>query len=470
MSKYFPVQSPGDECAGDVCDCSASSTHAAWKITQGRVYTTREISSSGGPPPGNGFGLHLVDVPAHLTTGGFTTEEVEAEFTSKMGNMTKFDSFMDFNAVLATTGLEGYRSAFKAGGEKYLAGTWTDSTGNDYTSIIIQVPRSQLILELVQRISLAYDDDESQPVKLEQRVHDSALAAHEQRLSSNAPSTFVRTGSYIIMLGINHAASAQAMAKLEDFYVTGMGTKKTHDATENSVTKKCFLWPGATGHICFTSRPDSETAGDWKVGDFEDMLNTVHSKLLKDHPFCPVDKWFDNHYAIDSQSADSPAILKYVNEENPYHICSSGGPMGSGLTTVFDPTGWGIQLDLQLGTPSDCKSTEMLSNYSLPLQGGHYNPACTTDTSKCPSGIAPSPSPPMPPSPPSPSPPSPSPSGDCKSCLAFLGRVCQPWKRSPPDCLRCVHDNAKALHDGGCDPASCKEVLGRACDPSELIV
>merc|ERR1740121_2571976 len=96
--------------------------------------------------------------------------------------------------------------------------------------------------------------------------------------------------------------------------------------------KKCFLWPGATGNVCFTNRPDSATLGSWKVGDFEDMLNTVHSNLLSGHPFCEVDKWFDNHYAIDSQSADSSKILSYVNEKNPFHVCSSGssGSGGSG--------------------------------------------------------------------------------------------------------------------------------------------
>lgn len=177
------------------------------------------------------------------------------------------------------------------------------------------------------------------------------------------------------------------MAKLEEFYVTGMGTTKTHDSTENDVTKKCFLWPGATGNLCFTNRPDSVTAGTWKVGDFEAMLNTVHSNLLAGHPFCPVDKWFDNHYAIDSQSADTSKIVSYVNENSPLHTCASSGSMGSGLAAIFDPTGWGIQLDMSLSSPNDCESDEeMQNNSSRRLEGGTSNPACTTDTSKCGTG------------------------------------------------------------------------------------
>jgi len=409
MMKYFPVQVPGDECTGDECDCSATSSHAAWHIYQGRVYTTREISpGGGGPPPGNGFGMHLVNVPEHLTTGGLTTEEVESHFKTKLGDMTKFDSFMDFNAVFATTGLQKYKDTFKADGVKYLAGTWADPTGTGYTSIFVQVASSQLIVELCQKGSLTYDEGESQPVKLEQRLPTAALVAHDEHLTSSVgqsknASVGSSVGSYIVSLGINHAASTQAMSKLENFYVTGMGTKKTHDSTENDVTKKCFLWPGATGNVCFTSRADSATAGSWKVGDFENMLNTVHTNLLKGHPFCAMDKWFDNHYAIDSQSASSSTILNYVNQENPLHACASDPQRGSGLAYVFDPTGWAIQLDLQVGLPSDCKSQLGETSKWGSRRRQKYNPACTTDTSKCGTGLSLMPlSPPTPPSQPAP--------------------------------------------------------------------
>merc|ERR1719198_1198686 len=69
MSKYFKVQAPGDECDNDTCDCSSD---GAPDITQGRVFTTRAINPLPGPMPGNGFGLHLVAVPGHKTTGGMT--------------------------------------------------------------------------------------------------------------------------------------------------------------------------------------------------------------------------------------------------------------------------------------------------------------------------------------------------------------------------------------------------------------
>merc|ERR1719213_447744 len=149
MYKYFNVQTPGDECSNDECSSTGAPT-----IEQGRVYTTRQISPSGGMAPGNGFGLHLVSVPGHKTTGGDTVESVESKFAEKLGDMSKFDSFMDFNVVFATSSLQSYKSAFDRDGVKYLLGTWSNTAGQQYSSLLVQVPGSQLILELVQKSSL----------------------------------------------------------------------------------------------------------------------------------------------------------------------------------------------------------------------------------------------------------------------------------------------------------------------------
>lgn len=381
LQKYFNVRVPGDECTDDVCDCAATATHPAWHIYQGRVYTTRQIAPGpGGPPPGNGFGLHLVDVPLHWTKGGLTTEEVEAHFTSKLGNMKKYDAFMDYNAVFATAALQSLKSKFYADGVKYLAGTWANSKGRQYTSIIVQVPESQLILELVQPVALTYEEDEAEPIQLEQRVPDSTLEAQEERWSrqEDAAGPF---NPFIVSLALNRAISAEANSKIEDFYVTGMGATKTHDAEENGVSKKCFLHSGASVNICFTNRPVAATTPDFTVSDFENMLNTVHENVIGGHPYCPMDKWFDNHYAIDSQ-LQGQKIIRYVNTHKTYHVCSSTA-FGSYTSIIFDPTGWGIQLDPSIALAADCYAGQP-SNSSVPNPGpGKFNPACTTDTSNC---------------------------------------------------------------------------------------
>jgi len=182
-----------------------------------------------------------------------------------------------------------------------------------------------------------------------------------------------------VSLAVNRAASASALAKLDDFYVTGMGTSKTLDSSANGVSKKCFLWPGATVDICFTSRADTETSSSFKVGDFEDMLNNVHKTIVGGHPNCPMDRWFDNHYAIDSRKVDNTKILNYVNSNGIYHTCSST-PM-AGTHGIFDPTGLGIQMDTVLGLAADCSSSEL--HTCEDCMQGKFNPACTVDTSQC---------------------------------------------------------------------------------------
>jgi hypothetical protein len=369
LYKYFNVQTPGDECSNDLCDCSSEGTP---NIEQGRVFATREVSPTGGPAPGNGFGLHLVSVPGHKTTGGLTVEEVEAHFAEKLGDMSAFDSFMDYNVVFATSALQAYKAAFDTDGVSYLAGTWADSKGQSYSSILVQVPQSQLILELVQQTSLS---GVNQVLQLEQRVPDSVLAQHASKLAAQANVTDT-TSDYIVSLVVNRAASKAALSKLDAFYVDGMGTSKTHDAAEAGAEKKCYLWPGASVNVCFTARDDSATSTAFKVGDFEDMLNGVHKTMLEGHPFCSMDRWFDNHYAIDSQSVSSSKILAYINSQKPFHTCASG-LFGSSLSVVYDPTGLGIQMDTNTGAPDDCKSAE------TGFRSAMSNPACAADSSKC---------------------------------------------------------------------------------------
>jgi len=62
LNKYFPVETPQDECANNICSCSASGNSPAWEIQQGRVYAQQENSAGLGGSAGNGFGLHCVNV------------------------------------------------------------------------------------------------------------------------------------------------------------------------------------------------------------------------------------------------------------------------------------------------------------------------------------------------------------------------------------------------------------------------
>jgi len=385
LTKYFPVQSAPDSCSNDVCTCSG------WDIQQGRVYVpyssgSRSLLSKRSDEgrrlqdPGNGFGLHCVNVSGHQTTGGLSTAEVEAHFDTKLGDMKEYDSFMDFSVTLYTSGVAQYAAAFDAGNVPYYTTTFQssdDAAAQTYTSLIVQVPHTEMILELTSQKSLSASETR-------RPIHS---AQHERRLSASALATINEFladdegGASLTPISVNRAASAATIAKLDDFYVTGMGAKKVSDDSANGVTRKCYQWTGATVDICFTNRPDTATKGDFKVADFENMLNTVHKNIIVGHPYCQTDKWEDNHYAIDSMSASTSSIISYINKNNVPHVCEagSGGSGMSGLHYIFDPTGWGIQADLSFSSqPSDCSSSAM-TNTPRRLQGS-FNPACDAGT------------------------------------------------------------------------------------------
>ena len=89
-----------------------------------------------------------------------------------------------------------------------------------------QVPNTQLILELCDETTLAYAVDEPRPIALEQRLSTTALARLEAERGSILDDTSVgaeSVGTLLTPLAVGRAASAAAMAKLDDFYVSGMG-------------------------------------------------------------------------------------------------------------------------------------------------------------------------------------------------------------------------------------------------------
>jgi len=353
--KYFPVAVAPDECTGNICYCPKTSTKSAWEIQQGRVYTKQ--SSGSNPSPGMGFGLHLVNVSGHSTTGGLTTQQVEAIFNSKLGDLTTYDAFMDYNVGLYTSSLSTYTDAFDKDGVKYLPIAWTYE-GAAWHGVVVQVPGTQMIFELMtDKTSTVSPHVIASSIELEPRLSPAAISRVQ---STNADS------SILSPVSVNRAASD--LDALETFYVTGMKTTMTMDTVDNTtkVSKKCFLWSGASVDVCFTKRADSATKGDFKPADFEAMLNTVHDNLLK-NPLCGEDKWVDNHYAIDGHSTSADYIIEYVEANNIKYMC-----FASNLHYIFDPTGWGIQVDLRFTkTPKGCSSVS--------LNGGG-NPACSLGT------------------------------------------------------------------------------------------
>ena len=107
------------------------------------------------PERSEGFGLHLVDVWSSETAGGLNVSEVEHIFAAKVANFSsgRYDAFFDFNVVLYAADLDAYGDAFAKDGVPTLRFSWTSAEGETWHSLLVHVPKSQMILELVSQHS-----------------------------------------------------------------------------------------------------------------------------------------------------------------------------------------------------------------------------------------------------------------------------------------------------------------------------
>ena len=309
---------------------------------------------------GECFGLHITAVVEHADGPGMKLEDVEAEFDKKCGKMRAFDWFMDYNAAFFTRGLDAYLARFDALGLAWLPATWTHADETFY-SVFLHVPRTQLVVELV-----AFDSARLASMARDRVMYKDgatygfrpALAALEARMSPARIAQFLTTEADDARLLISSVGRATSdLAAVEAFYVDGFGATKTQDVTEDGVARKCFQAPETTADVCFTTRPDAATAGDFAPRDFEGMLRRTHEYWLKGSPLCNMDRWMDNHVAFDAQVRGGYDRLMNWTVARPdvrytcpdahrprHHHPGPKRPRG-GAHYVVDPTGWGIQVD-----------------------------------------------------------------------------------------------------------------------------
>merc|ERR1712203_206179 len=289
--------------------------------------------------------MHLPDIPGHSTEGGKTVEEIEQIFDEKVGDMTSFDWFMDYNIGLFTSNLDSYIEKMDGLGVPHLDASWTHSSGTGY-SVFVHVPHTQMIVELFGLTSKTL----KKTITLEQRMSDTRIS-----MASASPPT----GLILTAVSVSRAISATNLADLEDFYTTGVGATVTYSKDSDDVRSVCYQWPGTNGDVCFRKREESATSASYNPKQFEDMLAASKEALLQ-NPNCGMYRWEDNHYAIDlGMQGNFDNLLTYVKNKGLKYLCGGGGPSGmsGGAHYVYDQTGWGIQLDGSMSVSmSGCSS------------------------------------------------------------------------------------------------------------------
>lgn len=228
---------------------------------------------------------------------------------------------------------------------QYLPIRWIDQD-NAYYGIIVQVPSSQMVLEIMAKNSSSTSVVANHPKLVpmdEVRASRAAIARAEVKLSNLLAAG--SSGDTLEAIVVNRAASD--LNALDAFYA-GMQTTTTL-SSNGAVSKRCYLWTWATVDVCFTTRPANATSTSFSVADFEGMLMSTHQTVVTGGETCN-NKWADNHYAIDGDLSTSAEYIVTFMESNPgiYYYCESVNQ----LHYIVDPTGWGVQLDLEISTTS----------------------------------------------------------------------------------------------------------------------
>ena len=147
----------------------------------------------------------------------------------------------DFTLHSLTQGedLPDYADALFADDVNFLAGAWTADSGDSWYSVIVHVPHTQMIIELVSTTSPG-----SGYLNLD---------GLESRISPRQETRFASTEADGILQAVAVTRAASNMSSIDYFY-TSIETETAHEVNAANVSRKCYAWSGADADVCFVSR------------------------------------------------------------------------------------------------------------------------------------------------------------------------------------------------------------------------
>jgi len=269
--------------------------------------------------------------------GGVTVEEVEAVFTSKLGDWSTYSSDANVRAwsdyhtsFFLGGGLDSLVSNLKNDGVNYHSGSWSNSTGT-YYSVMFHVPDTQIVVEV-------WSDSCSSCgsyVFEEVRQDTSKLL-----LGSSADSTeFYAT---------QISRAVENLTVVIDFYQQSFNlSPKNGKQTFSDGSEYVDFNFGTDVDIRYVKRvgQTGEKTTDW----FQNLLVTTAKHYMTGVSACwPI--WGDNHFAYDGPYQSSPVL----SGASKSILGSYYKPVSAGVAQVYllEPSGWQIQLDGQYTAPS----------------------------------------------------------------------------------------------------------------------
>lgn len=362
MENYFPT-------AENIVQANSTDTCVEWVklcIDDGHMTSCRG-------PSGN---VQLHSVGAYeRESGEKTMPQLEALFTSGMGDMSKYDPFMDYHVGFYTADLDHYLAAFKAAGVPYFPSTFVDPVSKqEYSSVLIMTPGSldekanSLLNIMLVGNSSSLLDSSSVYRHTTARASSESLMAAQAKLSSAPRTTAIDSDKPVLQL-LHVSFASSNLTRDVDFFQNVLQGKGT-DTGSQIYSGKIIASDAA--EVMFVES-STATQGEVTVAEWETYQSSLHKQCFDSAHNEGFDRLADNHIGHSLAGADlAPYVAAVKAYGLPYRFYGQGGMP---FFYLYWPNGWGLQL---IGTCSDCPAG---GGYGFCTQGikGH----CETDSQTC---------------------------------------------------------------------------------------
>jgi len=320
------------------------------------------------------FGIHTVNT-SHRPDGGFARAIVEAAYDKGLAlafSKQQYDHYMDFATVVFAKDLDMYIAKFEANAVGYLPLSWKDEAEGQHYSIIVHVPATQMVFELVSNVA---------PTKGKTPINDSLIRLPSSIFADNPTSS--ASSSILVPLAVSKAVPS--VDEVAEFYQDVFSAHSYYNSSEGS-TKATFIKmvtssvvgtsggfppPAAqTMALRFVERSEGATLGPLSVKEIQ-QKKVAAQKATNVNAICGVSQWDDNHWAFDSLIVSLDSIKAKLDARNwPYQIW--GSPMYN--LYAVDSTGDAVQLDGSWQKCSICKKAAGDALMNMCSQG-----SCSTE-------------------------------------------------------------------------------------------
>jgi len=360
MMKYFPVEEADDDCLERKCTCgSEARVSLLTNTSRSEVERRRKPAGKlrrkqfGESSDIQGFGLHCVYAAgkggARATqSGSMSQEELENIISGKLGSMSTYDVFMEYNTGLYTSDISSFVAALDSDSVEYYTINWGTKDGN-FLSVLVHPPESTIVHEVIGPASSA-------PHGLLKR----AVKQTGTRFSFNylgglkgAPPTSTGTMSALWVSRASTNITRDEIYFKDIFGLSDTNFEKSFgtDPLGNSYDQVEIQMSDMASTKYRLVQPADTSSGTYSVGWWESYNNAVHDQYMTS-PTCGWDILGDNHNAFDWTTGgfDQRTIMANMASAGYPYFCKDAGS-GQTHCYCYTPFGYQIQLDGTYSSP-----------------------------------------------------------------------------------------------------------------------